>query len=98
MQRFTIAHETRYTYERPVAFAPHFLMIRPRDSHATRLINASLQLSQPGEVRWMYDALGNCVCRYEPHGEATQLSIVSNLVIDRYPAFLEAEMDKSHSA
>ena len=46
----------------------------------------------------MYDALGNCVCRYEPQGEATELSIVSQLVIDRYPAFLEAEMDKSHSA
>jgi transglutaminase-like putative cysteine protease len=98
MQRFTIVHETRYTYERPVAFAPHFLLIRPRDSHATRLIDASLKLSLPGEVRWMYDALGNCVCRYQPQGEATELSIVSTLVIDRYPAFLEAEMDKAHCA
>lgn len=98
MQRLTILHETRYTYERPVGFTPHFLLVRPRDSHATRLIDASLQLSQPGEVRWMYDALGNCLCRYSPQGEATELSITSKLVIDRYPAFLEPEMDKSHSA
>jgi transglutaminase-like putative cysteine protease len=98
MQRLTIAHETRYVYERPVGFAPHFLLIRPRGSHALRLIDSSLQLSLPGEVRWLYDALGNCVCRYTPQGEATELSIVSNLTLERYPAFLEAEMDKSHCA
>lgn len=98
MQRLSILHETRYTYEKPVSFAPHFLLVRPRDSHATRLIDASLQLSQPGEVRWMYDAMGNCLCRYTPQGEATELSIVSTLLIDRYPAFLAPEMDKDHSA
>lgn len=98
MQRLSILHETRYSYEKPVSFTPHFLLVRPRDSHAVRLIDASLKLSQQGEVRWMYDALGNCVCRYAPQGAATELSITSTLIIDRYPAFLEPEMDKSHSA
>ena len=35
------------------------LLLRPRDSHALRLLGASLELSPRGETRWMYDALGN---------------------------------------
>ena len=86
MSRFSIRHETRYDYDRPVAFGPHRLLVRPRDSHAIRLVSASLTLSPPGETRWSLDALGNCVCHFDPAGEATSLSIVSNLVIERFPA------------
>lgn len=86
MARLRIRHETLYTYERPVRFAPHRLLIRPRDSHATRILYSSLTLSPPGETRWVYDALGNCVCWFAPQGEAAALSIVSELHIARYPA------------
>ncbi|MDB5451516.1 MAG: transglutaminase family protein, partial [Caulobacteraceae bacterium] len=85
MTRLSIRHETLYTYERPVSFAPHRLLVRPRDSHATRILEASLTLP-PGETRWQYDALGNCVCWFSPHGEATSLSIISDLTIQRFPA------------
>jgi YD repeat-containing protein len=84
MARLSIRRETTYRYGRPVAFGPQRLMVRPRDSHADRLVDASLELSPPGDTRWMYDALGNCICWYHPHGEADRLSIVSNLVIDRF--------------
>jgi len=86
--RLSIRHETRYTYQRAVAFAPHRLLLRPRDSHALRLLSTSLQLSPPGETRWMYDALGNCVCMFQPMGEADSLTITSRLSIERYPASL----------
>ncbi|MDR3512210.1 MAG: transglutaminase family protein [Caulobacteraceae bacterium] len=86
MTRLTIRHETVYDYDQPVAFSPHRLMLRPRDSHASRLVNASLELSPPGETRWVYDAMGNCVCWFSPQGEARQLRITSHLTIDRYPA------------
>jgi transglutaminase-like putative cysteine protease len=98
MTRLTIRHETRYDYERPVRFGPHRLLIRPRDSHALRLIQASLELSPPGETRWIYDAMGNCVCWFTPLGEARRLSIVSSLTIDRFPSPLapvEADDPKS---
>ena len=52
MARLLIRHETLYTYERPVSFAPHRLLLRPRDSHAGRLVEASLTLS-PGDTRWL---------------------------------------------
>lgn len=86
MTRLTIRHLTRYDYERPVRFGPQRLLVRPRDSHAIRLIGASLELSPTGGTRWAYDAMGNCVCWFQPAGEANQLCITSRLVIDRYPA------------
>ena len=88
MTRLSIRHETVYRYGQPVGFGPQRLMVRPRDSHADRLLEASLELSQPGDVRWMYDAMGNCICWYHPQGQADTLSIVSNLVIQRFPASL----------
>jgi transglutaminase-like putative cysteine protease len=86
MGRLRILHETRYYYERPVRFGPQRLMIRPRDSHALRIVEASLRLFPPGGTRWSYDANGNCVCIFEPTGEADAMRVASELVIDRYPA------------
>ena len=98
MQRLTIYHETRYTYDQPVSFTPHQLLLRPRDSHALRLIKATLNLSPPGDVRWSYDALGNCVCEFTPLGQANTLDIVSCMTVDRYPAHLEQPAYDPHSA
>lgn len=99
MTRLSIRHETVYSYGQPVAFGPHRLMVRPRDSHADRLVDASLELSPPGETRWTYDALGNCICWYQPQGQAQQLRIVSSLVIERFPAPLAPlQIDNPHTA
>ena len=86
MARLRILHETLYAYERPVSFAAHRLLLRPRDSHAIRVVEALMTVSPPGEIRWLYDALGNSVCSFTPGGESRALSIVSELVIQRYPA------------
>jgi len=83
-----IRHETLYAYERPVRFSTHRLLVRPRDSHAIRVLDAHLTLSPPGETRWLYDAMANSVCCFTPQGEARRLSIVSDLTIERFPASL----------
>lgn len=88
MTRLRIRHETFYTYERPVTFATHRLLVRPRDSHAIRVMEALLTVSPPGDTRWIYDALGNSVCCFTPQGPSTTLSITSELMIERYPADL----------
>ena len=99
MTRLSIRHETTYHYGQAVGFGPQRLMVRPRDSHADRLVEASLELFPAGETRWVYDAMGNCVCWYQPMGQATELSIVSNLVIDRFPAPLAPlEVTNPHTA
>jgi YD repeat-containing protein len=99
MTRLSIRHETVYRYGQPVSFGPQRLMVRPRDSHADRLVEASLELSPPGETRWAYDALGNCVCWYQPQGQARELRIVSHLVVERFPAPLAPlQLDDPHTA
>jgi YD repeat-containing protein len=98
MSRFAIRHETRYAYERPVRFEAQRLMVRPRDSHAIRVWDARLTLSPPGETRWFYDALGNSVCAFTPQGEATGLTIVSELTIERFPAPLDVKVDDPQTA
>ena len=86
MTRLTIRHETQYRYAAPVTFGAHRLLLRPRDSHSLRVLAADLTLSPPGETRWAYDALGNCVCRFTPAGPADHLTIVSHIDIERFPA------------
>ncbi len=99
MTRLLIHHATRYRYERPVSFGPQRLLLRPRDSHGLRVERASLSVTPGGDIRWTYDALGNCVCWFTPRGQSTELTLISELVIERFPAPLHAfRPDNPHSA
>ena len=59
MPSLTIRHVTTYRYRQPVAFGEHRMMLRPRDSHDQRVIEASLGISpepsqpalRPGRLR-----------------------------------------------
>lgn len=84
MKFLTVRHATTYRYARPVTFGQHRLMLRPRDSHDLRLVEAELALSPPGTVRWMHDVFGNSVALVDFSAPAAELSIVSTLAIERY--------------
>lgn len=88
--RLTIRHETTYQYDRPIAFGCWRLLMRPVDSHALRIINASLEFTPAGVTRWSHDALGNSLCAFQPQGESDVLRVVSNLLIERFPVPLDA--------
>jgi transglutaminase-like putative cysteine protease len=83
--RLRIRHETTYTYSEPVRFGDWRLLMRPLDTHATRLIEASLE-TPPGSLKWAYDAYGNCVCHLTPSARSDRLSVVNHLLVDRYPS------------
>jgi transglutaminase-like putative cysteine protease len=84
MKILTVRHSTTYRYARPVAFGQHRLMLRPRDSHDLRLIEAELTLSPRGKLRWLHDVFGNSVALVDFEQPAAELSIVSTLHIERY--------------
>lgn len=84
MTTFRIRHRTRYTYDRPVTFGPHRLMLRPRDSHDMRILESSLILSPAAEVRWAFDTFGNSVALLTFSGAADELVIESELTVRRY--------------
>jgi transglutaminase-like putative cysteine protease len=84
MKHLTVRHTTRYNYAGPAAFGPHRLMMRPRDSHDLRLVDAELTLSPPGATRWMHDVFGNSVALVEFNQSATELLIESTLHLVSY--------------
>jgi transglutaminase-like putative cysteine protease len=84
MKLLTVRHATTYRYDAPVTFGQHRLMLRPRDSHDLRLVDAELSLSPPGKLRWLHDVFGNSVVLVDFEEPAAALSIVSTLTIERY--------------
>jgi len=62
MPSLTIRHVTTYRCRQPVAFGEHRMMLRPRDSHDQRVIEARLEISpEPKSLRFVQDAFGNHV-------------------------------------
>jgi transglutaminase-like putative cysteine protease len=84
MKLLTVNHATTYRYAAPVMFGQHRLMLRPRDSHDLRIVEASLTLSPPGRIRWMHDVFHNSVALVDFDEPAAELSIASTLVMERY--------------
>jgi transglutaminase-like putative cysteine protease len=84
MKYLTVRHATHYRYAHKVTLGTHRLMLRPRDSHDLRLVDAELTLSPPGETRWMHDVFGNSVAQVEFAQMADELLIVSTLHLEHY--------------
>ncbi|MDR3510046.1 MAG: transglutaminase family protein [Caulobacteraceae bacterium] len=56
-----IHHRTTYRYRQPVAFGPHRLMLRPRESRDLRLVSNDLTVSPSASVTWAQDVFGNAI-------------------------------------
>jgi transglutaminase-like putative cysteine protease len=86
LTRLRIRHETIYDYPAPTTFGAWRLRMRPMDAHGQRVINAWFDLTPPGPTRWTYDAYGNSVCHFTPLIAAPRLSVVSHVLVERFPA------------
>lgn len=90
MPRLAVRHVTTYAYGEPVGFGEHRLMVRPRDSHDLRLLDATLAIDPPPErIRWVHDVFGNSVA-LASFGETRSRSLrfESRLLLDLYQAAL----------
>lgn len=86
MPLLTIHHKTEYSYDRPVAFGEHRLMLRPRDGHDCRVLSSSLEISpRPLSLRWIHDVFGNSVAiaRFDTSGRS--LVFDSTITVEHYP-------------
>lgn len=97
MPRVRIVHSTEYHYALPVRLTEHRLMMRPRDSHDLRLIDATLWITPAGaRTRWAHDVFGNSVCFLDWGGTTTKtLRIVSALDLQHYPVLADLPIDPS---
>ncbi len=86
MSSLTIRHVTTYRYRRPVAFGEHRMMLRPRDSHHQRVIEARLRISpEPRSLRFVQDAFGNHVGIARFSGRAKNLRFESVVRLEHSP-------------
>ncbi len=87
MASLTIRHVTTYRYRQPVAFGEHRMMLRPRDSHDQKVIEASLGITpEPSSLRFVRDAFGNHVAIAAFDGSSTELRFESIVSLEHSPA------------
>lgn len=87
MPALTIRHVTTYRYRQPVAFGEHRMMLRPRDSHDQKVIDATLGITpEPSSLRFDRDAFGNHVAIAEFAAKATELSFESVVSVEHSPS------------
>ena len=88
MPSLTIRHVTTYRYRQPVAFGEHRMMLRPRDSHDQKVIEASLEITpEPSSLRFTEDVFGNhvAIARFADN-RASELRIESIVSLKHSPA------------
>ncbi len=86
MKHIRIQHSTSYQYSEPVTLLPHKLMLRPRIGHDIQLVSSSLAITPSNIVKWQRDIYGNSVAAVTFTEPATEMSIVSEVVITHYEA------------
>jgi len=87
MPILTVRHVTTYRYKQPVFFGEHRMMLRPRDSHDQKLLDAQLVITpEPTDIWWVHDVFGNCVAIGRFAGRASWLSFESVIRLEHSPA------------
>jgi transglutaminase-like putative cysteine protease len=90
MAILTIRHITTYHYKQPVSFGEHRMMLRPRESHDQRLLEATLEISpKPTHLCWSTDLFDNQVAVARFAGRAATLSFDSTVRVDHRAASLD---------
>jgi len=84
MRRLKIVHRTYYNFPDLVQLEPHRLMLRPRTDHEVRIESTKLEISPTASLRWLRDVYGNSVAIATFEASATQLSILSEVIVQHY--------------
>ena len=84
MLRLSVRHRTHYTYSAPVRFNEHRLMLRPRDSHDLRLMEARLTISPAATLSYRHDVFGNSIAVATFTKPADSLTVDSEIEIEHY--------------
>jgi uncharacterized protein (DUF2126 family) len=76
-------HRTHYTYDRPVAHAPHVIRLRPAAHCRTRVLSYALRV-EPGQhfCNWQQDPFGNYLARLVFPEKMRELLIEVDLVAE----------------
>jgi transglutaminase-like putative cysteine protease len=84
MRRLKIVHRTYYNFAGTVQLAPHRLLLRPREGHQLHIESSTLQTSPPATLHWLRDAYDNSVAIATFTAGASQLSILSEVIVQHF--------------
>ncbi|MGD9843142.1 MAG: transglutaminase N-terminal domain-containing protein [Steroidobacteraceae bacterium] len=84
MRRLKIIHRTYYNFSGTVQLEPHRLLLHPREGHQLRVESSSLEISPTATLRWLRDAYDNSVAIASFDTPATQLAILSEVIVQHY--------------
>ena len=84
MRRLKIVHSTRYEFVDRVVLGPHRLLLRPREGHELRIESSVLDTTPPAKISWLRDVHDNSVAIATFVGQAMQLAIHSEVVVQHY--------------
>lgn len=76
-----ITHETIYRYKSVVRFAPHRLVLRPREGHDVRVEEMVLRITPEHELNWSRDVFGNNIATVHFSEPADELCIHSHILL-----------------
>lgn len=98
MSTLTIRHLTIYRYGRPVTFGEHRMMLRPRDSHDQRVIEARLDIRpQPASLHFIVDDFGNQVGIARFSDRAQELCVDSVVSVEQSPPLVSGRDLSNHA-
>lgn len=87
MRRYNVYHRTHYDFGVSVSLQRHTVVLRPRDSHSLRLLEANWVINpEPTQIHWLQDVYGNSIAELDFAGETTALTIDSRLRLEHFGA------------
>jgi transglutaminase-like putative cysteine protease len=84
MKRIRITHQTEYHYSQPVTFGPHRAMVRPREGHDLRIVQARVEIEPTANVSWVRDIEDNSVAILTFETPAPSLRLLTEVDVDLY--------------
>lgn len=84
MRRFRITHNTYYNFSGSVILGTHYLRLRPREGHTLHIESSTLTITPQPTLRWRHDVEGNSVAIASFSQPTSQLSILSDIIIQQY--------------
>lgn len=86
-----IVHETHYFYQEPVKFGQHRLVLRPREGHDLKVESMHLDITPEFALTWNRDVFGNSIAIVDFKARASELRIVSDVLVTRSEHLLKKQ-------
>lgn len=80
--RIAIHHVTRYTYPEEVQFTPHRVLLRPRETPHSHVVNMRLEIQPEARVKWRVDPFENQIAGVYFTRPADHINVAASILVE----------------